>query len=160
MQSPISRSRQSASTGTAVSRTAVTAGGVAPRIVHTDGTLDYSQRRFPRLRSTYAQALFLHRLFPRATWTDEVIREDEAYARRGSPDWVSGACMLMRRSVLEELNGLDEGFFMYCEDIDLCRRLRRAGYDLVFEPDARVLHEGGASAPRTSLLPVLASSRL
>jgi len=137
-----------------------TAGGVAPRIVHTDGTLDYSQRRFPRLRSTYAQALFLHRLFPRATWTDEVIREDEAYARRGSPDWVSGACILMRRSVLEELNGLDEGFFMYCEDIDLCRRLRKAGYDLVFEPDARVLHEGGASAPRTSLLPVLASSRL
>jgi N-acetylglucosaminyl-diphospho-decaprenol L-rhamnosyltransferase len=46
---------------------AVAAGGVAPRIVHTDGTLDYSQRRFPRLRSTYAQALFLHRIFLRAT---------------------------------------------------------------------------------------------
>jgi GT2 family glycosyltransferase len=73
---------------------------------------------------------------------------------------VSGACILVRRSALAELSGWDEGFFMYCEDIDLCRRLRKAGYDVLFEPEAAVLHEGGASAPRTSLLPVLAASRL
>jgi N-acetylglucosaminyl-diphospho-decaprenol L-rhamnosyltransferase len=136
------------------------AGAVAPRILHSDGTLDYSARRFPQLRSTYAQALFVHRLFPTASWTDEVIRDDDAYERRGSPDWVSGACMLVRRSLLEELDGLDDGFFMYCEDIDLCRRIRNAGYDIVFEPAAEIVHEGGASAPRASLLPVLAASRL
>lgn len=135
-------------------------GAVAPRIVHDDGTLDYSVRRFPRLRSTYAQALFLHRLFPNATWTDEVIRESDAYAQRGSPDWVSGACILVRRSLLEELAGFDEDFFMYCEDIDLCRRIRDAGYDVVFEPRAQIVHEGGASAPRASMLPILAASRL
>jgi GT2 family glycosyltransferase len=49
---------------------------------------------------------------------------------------------------------------MYSEDIDLCRRLRSAGHELVFEPAAVVMHEGGASAPRTSLLPVLAASRI
>jgi N-acetylglucosaminyl-diphospho-decaprenol L-rhamnosyltransferase len=135
-------------------------GAVAPRILHADGTLEYSQRRFPRLRSTYARALFLHRLFPAASWTDELIRDPEAYAVTGAPDWVSGACVLVRRSVLEQLDGFDEGFFMYCEDIDVCRRLRSAGHELVYEPRAVVSHEGGASAPRASLLPVLAASRI
>ena len=59
-----------------------------------------------------------------------------------------------------ELGGLDEGFFMYCEDIDLCRRLRSSGYELVFEPAASVVHLGGASAPRAALLPTLAASRV
>lgn len=135
-------------------------GAAAPRIVDEDGSLDYSQRRFPRLRSTYARAFFLHRLFPSAPWTDELVRDEEAYARRGSPDWVSGACVLLRRKALEELDGLDEGFFMYGEDIDLCRRLRAAGYELLYEPAALVHHEGGASAPRAHLLPVLAASRI
>jgi GT2 family glycosyltransferase len=49
---------------------------------------------------------------------------------------------------------------MYCEDIDLCRRVRLAGYDVRFLPDAVVVHEGGASAPRPGLLPTLAASRL
>jgi N-acetylglucosaminyl-diphospho-decaprenol L-rhamnosyltransferase len=135
-------------------------GAAAPRIVDEDGSLDYSQRRFPRLRSTYARAFFLHRLFPSAPWTDELVRDEEAYARRGSPDWVSGACILLRRKALDELDGLDEGFFMYGEDIDLCRRLRAAGYELLYEPAALVHHEGGASAPRAQLLPVLAASRI
>jgi N-acetylglucosaminyl-diphospho-decaprenol L-rhamnosyltransferase len=135
-------------------------GAAAPRIVDEDGSLDYSQRRFPRLRSTYARAFFLHRLFPSAPWTDELVRDEEAYARRGSPDWVSGACVLLRRKALEELDGLDEGFFMYGEDIDLCRRLRAAGFELLYEPAALVHHEGGASAPRAHLLPVLAASRI
>lgn len=135
-------------------------GAVAPRIVHTDGSTDYSMRRFPRLRSTYAQALFFHRVFPTAPWTDELVRDEAAYRERTSPDWVSGACILVRRSALEALCGLDEGFFMYCEDIDLCRRLRSSGYGLVFEPAAVVEHEGGASTPTGQLVPVLAASRL
>jgi N-acetylglucosaminyl-diphospho-decaprenol L-rhamnosyltransferase len=135
-------------------------GAVGPRIVHTDGTLDWSQRRYPRLRSTYARALFLHRLFPDAPWTDELVRDEGAYARRNRPDWLSGACLLVRREALERLDGLDEGFFMYAEDIDLCRRLRDAGYELLYEPAAVVEHEGGASAPRAALLPTLAESRI
>jgi hypothetical protein len=135
-------------------------GAVAPRILEADGSLHFSQRRFPRLISTYAQALFLHRLFTRATWTDELIRDEDAYGRPGSPDWVSGACVLLRRSALEQVGLLDEGFFLYCEDIDLCRRLRDAGLDVVFEPGATAVHEGGASAPGASLLPTLARSRI
>ena len=136
------------------------AGAVAPRIVDAAGEIDPSLRRFPRLRSTYAQALFLHRLFPGADWTDELVRDDAVYDRPGTPDWVSGACILLRREALAALGGLDEGFFMYCEDIDLCRRLWDAGWEVRYEPSALARHEGGASAPRASLLPVLAASRV
>ena len=132
----------------------------APRIVDDDGSLDLSQRRFPTLRSTYAHALFLHRLFRRADWASELVRDPADYERPGSPDWASGACLLVRRSVLEELGGWDEGFFMYCEDKDLCRRARDGGYDVRFEPAAVAHHAGGASAPRPSLAHVLAQSRV
>ena len=133
---------------------------VAPRIVDEEGALDFSMRRFPRLRTTFAQALFLHRLFPRASWTDEVIRHESAYDDVQSPDWVSGACILVKRSVLEGLDGFDEGFFMYCEDIDLCRRISDGHGEIRFDPEAVVVHEGGASMPRAALLPVLAASRI
>jgi GT2 family glycosyltransferase len=133
---------------------------VGPRIVAPDGSLMLSQRRYPRLRSTYARALFLHRIFPRATWADEPIRDASAYDVPGHPDWISGACILVRRSALEEIGGFDERFFLYCEEIDLCRRLRAAGHDLRYEPTALCRHIGGASAPRPGLLPVLAQSRV
>lgn len=135
-------------------------GGVAPKIVAADGSLDYSLRRLPRLRSTYARALFLHRLFPRAGWSDEIVRDDSVYARRAIPEWVSGAALLVRRDAIAAVGGFDERFFHYGEDMDLCRRLRDAGLPLGFEPEAVVVHEGGASAPRSSLLPELLRSRL
>jgi N-acetylglucosaminyl-diphospho-decaprenol L-rhamnosyltransferase len=135
-------------------------GAVAPRIVGADGALSLSQRRFPKLRSTYAQAVFLHRLCPSAGWADELVRDEAAYRRGGEPEWVSGACMLVRRSALERLGGWDERFFLYCEDIDLCRRLRDAGFRIAFEPGAEAAHVGGASAPGAAVLPLLAGSRI
>jgi N-acetylglucosaminyl-diphospho-decaprenol L-rhamnosyltransferase len=135
-------------------------GLAGPRILEADGSLAWSQRRFPRLRSTYARAFFLHRLFRNAGWTDELIRDRDAYERPGSPDWVSGACMLVRRSVFEQVGGFDERFFLYCEDKDLCRRIREAGYEVRYEPAATARHHGGQSAPRPGLLPILARSRV
>jgi N-acetylglucosaminyl-diphospho-decaprenol L-rhamnosyltransferase len=137
-----------------------TAGAVGPRILEADCAVALSQRRFPRLTSTYAHALFLHRAVPRATWASELVSDEASYECPGSPDWISGACLLVRRELLERLDGLDEGFFMYCEDKDLCRRIRDAGYDVRYEPEALAHHEGGASAPRASLLAVLAESRI
>jgi GT2 family glycosyltransferase len=132
----------------------------APKILGSDGTLQHSLRRFPRLRSTYAQALYLHRLAPTATWSDEIIRSREHYDRGGPQQWVSGACMLVRRSALEELGGWDSGFFLYCEDIDLCRRVQDAGLEVHYEPAAVARHQGGASASRASTLQYLAASRV
>src|SRR3954451_22100965 len=118
----------------------------APRILNEAGSLSFSLRRLPRLRSTYAQALFLHRLFPLAEWTDELVRDPAAYESPSAPDWVSGACMLVRRSAFEAIGGWDERFFLYCEDTDLCVRLQAAGHAVRFVPAATVWHVGGASS--------------
>lgn len=131
-----------------------------PQILDDDGELHLSQRRFPRLRSTWAEALLLHRLLPGRTWTHEVIHSRAAYDTPGAPDWVSGACMLVRRSALETIGGLDEAFFLYCEDTDLCRRLRDRGWGVAYEPAARVRHIGGQSAPPQSTRPILVCSRV
>lgn len=135
-------------------------GAVGPRLLEEDGRLEWSQRRYPRLRSTFARALYLHHLAPEASWVDEMIREPERYETPGEPEWLSGACLLVRRRVLDEVGAFDEGFFMYSEDTDLCRRITNAGHRLRYEPAAVVRHAGGASAPRSSLLPVLAASRV
>ena len=119
-------------------------GAAAPKIVDDDGSLHFSQRRFPTLRATYARALFLHRLFPDA---EELVRDPAAYEQPGSPDWVSGACVLVRRSLLERLGGWDESFFLYAEDIDLCRRIRDAGCDIRYERRARA---SSPSSPRAA----------
>jgi N-acetylglucosaminyl-diphospho-decaprenol L-rhamnosyltransferase len=136
------------------------AGAVGPKILNDDGSMHLSQRRFPRLASTYGQALFLHRLFPRAAWPTEVVRDERAYEVSTAPEWVSGACIMVRRSALEALRGFDEDFFLYCEDKDLCKRLRAVGYAVLFQPEAVCAHAGGASAPRPQLLPLLAESRM
>ena len=60
-------------------------------------------------------------------------------------NWVSGACMMLRRSALDKVGGLDERIFMYFEDNDLCLRLRAAGYRIVYSPDAQITHIGGQS---------------
>jgi GT2 family glycosyltransferase len=142
-----------------VLETDASVGIVAPRTVNAGGSLEFSVRRFPRLRSTYAQALFLHRLLPRASWADEVERDPSAYDRTRAIDWASGACLLVRRTLLERLGGFDERFFMYCDDIDLCKRCSQLGFEVRYEPAATVMHAGGQSAPRPSLLAVLAESR-
>jgi N-acetylglucosaminyl-diphospho-decaprenol L-rhamnosyltransferase len=136
------------------------AGGAGPRTLDDDGHLLWSQRRFPRLRSTYAQALFLQRALPRAQWSDQVIRDPAAYDRPGAPDWLSGACLLLRRDLLEAIGGLDEGFFLYSEDTDLFRRMRSAGRRAVYVPDALARHRGGGSAPRHTTAWVEARSRV
>lgn len=62
------------------------------------------------------------------------------------PDWLAFACVLVRAEVLDDIGGLDEGFFMYFEDADYCRRARAAGWGLLYWPEARVLHVGGGSS--------------
>jgi N-acetylglucosaminyl-diphospho-decaprenol L-rhamnosyltransferase len=136
------------------------AGIVAPRILREDGSLDWSLRRFPEVRSIFGQALFAHRFFPQASWVDEVIRDPKAYDHPHSCDWAPAACLLARRELLERLGGLDETFFMYCEDIDLCRRAWNAGFAVHYTPEVICVHAGGASAPRTDLVPVLVRSRI
>ncbi len=133
---------------------------VGPRTIGPDGVLVPSMRRYQRLGSVWATALFAHRVFKRAAWANEIIRTADVYDHSADAEWLSGGCLLARRSVLESVGGFDEGFFLYNEDMDLCARVRAAGYRVRYEPTAVAHHEGGGSAPRTALYAVLARSRM
>jgi N-acetylglucosaminyl-diphospho-decaprenol L-rhamnosyltransferase len=133
---------------------------VGPRLLDGTGTLIPNLRRAQRTRSIWAQALFLHRLAPSAPWANEIDRSVPAHDHIAYPEWISGACMLARRDMLEHIGGFDEDFFLYGEDMDLCTRIRSHGGRVRFEPGATVRHQEGQSAPRTSLYSVLAQSRL
>jgi N-acetylglucosaminyl-diphospho-decaprenol L-rhamnosyltransferase len=135
-------------------------GSVGPRTLGDGGQLHWTQRRFPRLRSTYSQALGLHRVAPLASWAGEVIQEPAAYARPATLDWLSGACVLLRRAALDDVGGMDEGFFLYSEETDLFRRLRDRGWRARFEPQATAYHQGYGSAPCETVTPILAHSRV
>lgn len=135
-------------------------GIVGPRTVAADGALVLSMRRYQRVGSVWATALFVHRVLKRAAWANEIVTAGDAYDSPAYPEWLSGGCLLARRSVLESVSGFDEGFFLYNEDMDLCARVRAAGYKVRYEPTAFARHEGGRSAPRTALYAVLARSRM
>ena len=134
--------------------------GVGPHIVDEAGEVILTQHRFPRLRYTYAQGLFLHRATPSAAWADDAIRDPEAYARQATADWISGCCVLLRRDAVASVGGLDEGFFLYSEETDLFKRLATAGWRAGFEPRATARHVGFQSADRNATEAVRAVSRI
>ena len=118
-------------------------GAVGPRTRSPDGTVQVS---------------FGPALTPRAEWRQRrlvrgVKRRDpaalaEAAARAAveqEPDWLSGSCFLVRKEALDAVGGFDEGFFLYEEDVDLCLRLRGAGWGVLFTPAAEVVHHLGRS---------------
>ena len=117
---------------------------VGPRLLHSDGRPQPSAWRDPSPRALAFQALMLDHLFPGSAAVAAGLRD-------GPPqdvDWLSGACLLLRRETYAALGGLDERFFLYFEDADLCRRARAAGGRVVIVPEARVSHALGASAFR------------
>lgn len=107
-------------------------GVVGFRLRHGDGSPQASCGTFPTLWNTLAGLL-------RARKTRKcrhLERDDEAQA----VPWVTGCCLLARRACLEQLDGLDESFFLYYEDVDLCRRARAAGWEVRYEPGLEAVH--------------------
>jgi GT2 family glycosyltransferase len=88
---------------------------------------------------------FLGQLIQKSILNPFYKKKLNAESRIREAGWLSAACLLCRRSAFDEAGGFDERFFIYFEDIDLCRRLRLAGWRLLFVPGARVFHEGGAT---------------
>ena len=120
------------------------AGLAAPLLENLDGTLYPSPRTFPDLGVAAGHA-FLGRVAPGNRFTRRYRMLDWDHGHALEAEWVSGACFLARRTAWEQLGGFDEAFFMYAEDVDLCWRAHRAGWTVVFEPAARVVHAQGVS---------------
>jgi N-acetylglucosaminyl-diphospho-decaprenol L-rhamnosyltransferase len=117
------------------------AGVVGARLDYPDGRFQHSAFRFPDL----GQALFG---FFDVVPIDSPINgryRPEQFERDFPAEHLLGACLLLRREALEQVGGFDPRYFMYFEETDLCMRLRRAGWQNLFTPDARVVHVSAAS---------------
>jgi len=123
---------------------------VGPAVVNEDGTPQGSARGDPdMLTGIFGRSTLLTRLAPRlAPARRNVVTAIDLAPGESSTevDWVSGACMLMRREAVDRVGGFDERYFLYWEDADICRRLRGAGYRIRYQPGARVVHLVGQSS--------------
>lgn len=128
------------------------AGILGIKILNPDGSLQLSARSFP----SYSTALFnryslLSRLFPKNPFTRKYLGTNWDHNEIHAVDWVSGAALLHRRSLLQQIGYLDETFFMYCEDVDFCLRATRAGWGVFYHPGLTVRHAIGGSSKSARL---------
>jgi N-acetylglucosaminyl-diphospho-decaprenol L-rhamnosyltransferase len=119
------------------------AGCLGPAITTPDGRLYPSARAFPSLGRGIGHAVF-GPFWPANPWTRS-YRAEQGTPVEGTTGWLSGSCLLLRREAWEQVAGFDPKYFMYCEDMDLCRRVAEAGWQNVYVPSAVVTHVGGAS---------------
>jgi N-acetylglucosaminyl-diphospho-decaprenol L-rhamnosyltransferase len=119
-------------------------GVVGPRLLNPDGSVYPSARTFPDLLDAMGHG-FLGLLAPANRFTRRYRMLDWDHRDRARVDWISGACMVARRTAWDAVGGFDPAYFMYLEDVDLCWRLRQAGWGVGYEPAAHVTHEQGVS---------------
>jgi N-acetylglucosaminyl-diphospho-decaprenol L-rhamnosyltransferase len=117
-------------------------GSVGPALVNADGSVYPSARSIPSVGNGIGHALFAN-IWPRNPWTTRYHSANDQDVRPAG--WLSGACLLIRRSAFEEIDGFDFGYFMYFEDVDLGFRIGQAGYVNLYDPTITVLHSGAHS---------------
>lgn len=120
-------------------------GVVGPQLLHSDGTVQSSRRRFPTLLTAFFESTWLQDAAPRAVLRRYYAQDlpDDATAE---VDWVVGAALMTRREIAAGIGGLDEAYFMYSEELDWCRRIKEAGWHVVYFPAAQVVHHYGKSS--------------
>ena len=124
------------------------AGIVGPRIVNPDGSLQSSYMDFPTLWREFQLLTKLHLLLGRPYAPSHGPEESDAVHEA---DWVSGACLMIRREAVDQVGGMDSDYFMFSEEVDWCWRVRRAGWRNYYLPTAAVRHWGGQSTAHVSL---------
>jgi N-acetylglucosaminyl-diphospho-decaprenol L-rhamnosyltransferase len=123
------------------------AGLVGPRIMDADGDVQLTARKELSFVSGFlGRTSLLTRLLPKNRLITRLFPAAEKLTGPTVVDWISGACMTVRRQTLDEIGLMDERFFMYFEDADLCRRAREAGWLVYYLPQVEIFHHSGASS--------------
>ncbi len=124
-------------------------GIIGPQTLNTDGSHQSTRRRFPTLMTGVFESSWL------AAWAPSAIERDYRMLDTDDDDileadWVQGSAFLLRRAVYHDIGGLDEGYTMYSEELDFCRRAKTAGWQVVYHGGARITHHGGKSSEQAS----------
>ncbi len=124
-------------------------GGLGAQQLNPDGSVLSTRRRFPTLATALFESTWLEPIAPKRILRHYYVLDvpDDAET---DVDWVNGACLMTRREVFEQVGGLDEAYFMYSEELDWCRRIKQAGWRIVYLPAAQIVHHVGKSSEQAA----------
>ncbi len=124
-------------------------GAIAPLVLNPDKTIQQSGGYFPTLFKMFLWMSFIDDLPGGALLKPYHIDHDSFYAHEQELDWITGAAFMAPSTVLKKVGGFDRDIFMYGEDVDLCYRIKDAGYRIVMDPEAKIVHIGQGSSGKT-----------
>lgn len=119
-------------------------GALGPMLLNPDGSVQSSRRRFPTPATGFFESTWLEGAAPGVLHRYYAL--DLPDDTTADVDWLTGACIMVPRAVYEQIGGLDEGYYMYSEELDWCRRIKTAGWRVVYHPVARIVHHVGKSS--------------
>ena len=121
-------------------------GICGPQLLNQDGTIQPSARGFPTFRGAlYRHTIFRYLRLFRYEYKKWLMKSFD-HKTKMDVDQVMGAALMIRQSIIRDIGPMDEGFFMYYEEVDLCYRMKQAGWRIVFTPEAKITHLGGKSS--------------
>ncbi|MFA5031651.1 MAG: glycosyltransferase family 2 protein [bacterium] len=124
-------------------------GCVGGKLLNTNGSIQFSCRSFPNyINVFFGRQSLLSKLFPKSPFHKSFLLTEIDHNKTQKVDWIIGACILTKREILEQIGYLDETFFLFLEDTDFCYRIKKAGFDTIYFPDALFYHSYGASINR------------
>ncbi len=127
-------------------------GLLGPKMQFMDGSFQPSVRRFPTLMAIMLMLLKLPKLFPHLQSIERYLATDFDYRKLQTIDQIMGAFMLAPKSLIDQLGGFDERFFIWFEEVDLCLRVKRAGKQVSYNPAITIIHHGGKSFAQQKLM--------
>ena len=124
------------------------AGIIGPRLLNSDGTLQYSCRRFPNPLAALFRNTPIGKLFPNNKFTRDYLMSDLPHDKTTEVDWVSGAALYAQKDFIDKVGVLDPEYFMFSEDVDWCFRCWEAGFKVIYLPQAEITHAIGRSTDK------------
>lgn len=121
-------------------------GLVGPHTLNSDGTTQSTRRRFPTPLVLFFESTWLQPYAPRSLLDSYYIANGAGDEDIIEIDWAQGSAVMARRAVYEQIGGLDEGYVMYSEEVDWCKRAKDAGWRVVYLGTAHIIHHGGKSS--------------
>jgi GT2 family glycosyltransferase len=118
-------------------------GVLGCKLLNTDKSIQPSVRRFPRVLDIIAILIKLHKLFP--SLLNKYLTKNFNYSHEQEVDQVMGAFFFVPRIVFDKIGLLDEGYFIWFEEVDFCRRAKREGYKVIYFPETQIIHHGSQS---------------
>ncbi len=127
-------------------------GIIGPKVLNSDQTIQYSCRKFPTIWSgLFNRYSLMTRLFPNNRYSRDYLMLDYDHNSIRSVDWISGCCMMTPVSVFKRVNGFDENYFLFIEDVDLCQAIKKIDLRIVYFPNSKIFHKISSSNSRSTL---------